>query len=183
MGKKIGLIVGIIVIVAIVVVGIVFAINANQVKENDLSALNSEELITLVNQVYEKSGLEFPMLETTELPLEELEMLTYHVGLTSVEGVTSVIASMPMMNAQAYTFALIQTEKGADVEKIKQDIFDHVDPRKWVCVTAEKVMVTNSNSVICLIMAGTEQTDTLANALSEVTGNTLGNKLEKNGEA
>lgn len=183
MGKKIGLIVGIIAIIVIVVVGIVFAINANQVKENDLSALNSEELISLVNQVYEQSGLEFPMLETTELPLTDIEMLTYHVGLTSVEGVKSVIASMPMMNAQPYTFALIQTEQGAEIEKIKQDIFDHVDPRKWVCVTAEKVVVTNSNSVICLIMAGTDQAATLANTLSQVTGNTLGNSLEKNGEA
>ena len=182
MNKKIGLVIGLIVVLVAIIV-VVFALNANQVKENDLSALTGEELLGLVNQVYEKSGLEFPMLETTELPLEDLEMLTYHIGLTSTEGVKNVIASMPMMNAQAYTFALIQTEKGADIEKIKQDIFDHVDPRKWVCVTAEKVMVTNSNSVICLIMAGSEQTETLANALAEVTGNTLGNKLEKNGEA
>ena len=182
MNKKIGLVIGLIVVLVAIIV-VVFAINANQVKENDLSALTGEELLGLVNQVYEKSGLEFPMLETTELPLEDVEMLTYHIGLTSTEGVKNVIVSMPMMNAQAYTFALVQTEKGADIEKIKQDIFDHVDPRKWVCVTAEKVMVTNSNSVICLIMSKADQKDALANAFAEVTGNELGNKLEKNGEA
>ena len=179
MGKKIGLIVGIIAIIVIVVVGIVFAINANQVKENDLSALNSEELISLVNQVYEQSGLEFPMLETTELPLTDIEMLTYHVGLTSVEGVKSVIASMPMMNAQPYTLALIQTERSADIEKIKQDVLQNCDLRKWVCVNADKASVTNSDTVVLFIMGSNDEIIALENAFAEITGNTLGKKSEK----
>ncbi len=182
MGKKIGLVIALIVVVVAIVLSIYYlGNNNNQTQTNDLSNLTTEQLASLIDQVYEKSGLELPMLETSEISLTDTEMLSYQIGLTNTQGVKGVVMSMPLMNAQAFTFALIQTEKGADIEKIKKDVLDNSNPRKWVCVGTEKVMVTNSDTVVCLIMASTADTPVLANAFAEVTGNTLGTKLEKDG--
>ena len=179
MGKKIGLVVALIAVVVAIVLSIYFLGSSSNGVKNDLSALTGEELVNMVNQMYEKSGLQLPMIDTMDMPLEDLEGLTYQIGLTSVEGVKNVILSMPMMNAQPYTLALIQTERSADIEKIKQDVLQNCDLRKWVCVNADKASVTNSDTVVLFIMVSNDEIIALENAFAEITGNTLGKKSEK----
>ena len=53
---------------------------------------------------------------------------------------------------------------------------------KWLCVTAEKVLVTNSDNTILLVMTNADVTGEMYNAFSEVMGGKLGEKLERNGE-
>ena len=49
------------------------------------------------------------------------------------------LASESMVGSIAHSVVLVRTKEGADVEKIKETIKDKVNPRKWICVEAEKV--------------------------------------------
>lgn len=184
MGKRIALIAGLIAMIAVIMFAVYYLVNAieqNQGSKNDLSELTADNLITMIGQIYEKTELEAEAFQTNEIAVTDTDMLSYQIGLTSTEGVKSVVMSMPWVNVHPFTLALIQTTKDADIEKIKQDILDNSDPMKWICVGAEKVVVTNSDTVICLIMAKADQIAMIENAFAEITGNTLGAKLEKNG--
>lgn len=180
MNKKVWIIIGVIIVAVAAVAGVYFL--TNQGSTNDLSALTGAELTEMIEEVYEKAGVELPRLETSEVDLTNTDMLSYNLGVSSAEGIKAAVISQPLMTSQAFTFALIQTEEGANIEALKKSILDGVNPRKWICVGVEKVQVTNSDSVICLIMADAESCPLLANAFAEITGNKLGNTLEKNGD-
>ena len=50
-------------------------------------------------------------------------------------------------------------------------MFDNINPRKWICVSAEKVCATSSGDVACLIMTNKENTDDIFEGFKEVAGN------------
>ena len=74
------------------------------------------------------------------------------LGTDDVE-FTEGVYSMPMMSAQAYQCVLLRLPEGADVEEAKQTLLDNADPRKWVCVEAESVIVENVGDVVLFLMS------------------------------
>ena len=65
------------------------------------------------------------------------------------------LASEPMMSSQAYSLCLIRVADDADIDQIKKDIRDNVNPMKWICVSVddENIVVDNIGNVIILIMS------------------------------
>jgi predicted small lipoprotein YifL len=100
---------------------------------------------------YVKTGL-----QTTEITAERCE---YYLGKEGIE-FDSAIASEPIMMPSAYELDLVRVKEGADVEQIKNEIKENVDPMKWVCVgiDAENVIVDNIGDVIIVIMSDNEGT-------------------------
>ncbi|MDI9488487.1 MAG: hypothetical protein QM222_04050, partial [Bacillota bacterium] len=60
---------------------------------------------------------------------------------------------------------LVRAKEGADIEKIKTDIKDNVNPMKWVCVgvSEENVIVDSIGDIIFLVMSD-NQAQALHNA-------------------
>lgn len=110
------------------------------------------------------------------------EDFSYWLGTTDASGIDAAIYSEPMMSSVAYSVCLVRAKDGTDIEQLKKDIFDKVNAVKWLCVTAEKVLVTNSDNTILLVMTNADVTADMYNAFSEVMGGKLGEKLERNGE-
>ena len=98
--------------------------------------------------------------DSGEIPAESAE---YLIGTSAVE-YTESFYSMPMMNAVAYQCILLRLPEGADVEAAKQTIADSADPRKWVCVEAESVIVENVGNVILFVMGDSKTTNALLTA-------------------
>lgn len=69
------------------------------------------------------------------------------------------LASESMVGSIAHSVVLVRTKEGADVEKIKETIKDKVNPRKWICVEAEKVYVESKGDLIILIMSNKDLAD------------------------
>ena len=82
-----------------------------------------------------------------------------------------------MMSSIPYSLCLIRVEDGADVKEIRQRIFDGANPRKWICVEAEKVTVNNAGNVILLLMADKDIEEMVYNAFVEVAGGNVGEQL------
>jgi hypothetical protein len=90
-------------------------------------------------------------VETQEITAQNIE---YHLGKKGIE-FKEAIASEPMIQPSAYSLCLIRVKEGADVEKIKQEIKDNVNPQKWVCVGVDEknVIVDSIGDVIFLVMS------------------------------
>ena len=56
-------------------------------------------------------------------------------------------------------------------------LFDNADPRKWICVTAEKVVAVDSGNYILFVMGGTDLCDNLVKAFSDNFDGNIGETL------
>ena len=119
-------------------------------KEANLTQTTSE----IVTAMYEGfAAEELPMMiEQRELTTEELE---YALGLTELNFVEGTI-SEPMITSSAHSVVVVRVAKDVDVEKAKTDIKANVNPSKWLCVTAESVLVESKGDVIVLVMSSNE---------------------------
>jgi len=93
---------------------------------------------------------ERPMLMNMEVTSENIE---YYLGVNDIK-YEEALASEPMMGSIAHSVVLVRAKENADIEKIKTDIKENVDSRKWVCVGVEKedLIVENKGNLIILIM-------------------------------
>lgn len=103
---------------------------------------------------------------TGEIPAESAE---YLIGTTEVAYDESYF-SVPMMNVIPYQCILLRLPEGADVDAAKQTIADHADPRKWVCVEAESVIVENVGNVVMFIMGDSQITNAMQEAFLALDG-------------
>ena len=93
-------------------------------------------------------------LQTTEITAENV---VYFLGKDDIE-FEAAIASEAIMSPSAYSLCLVRVAEDADIEQIKLDIKENVDPFKWVCVGVDpdNIIVDNIGNVIILIMSDYE---------------------------
>ena len=89
----------------------------------------------------------------------------YLLGTTEVKYSDSVY-SMPMMSSVAYQCVVLRVDESQDVETAKQLLKDNADPRKWVCVEPETVLVENVGDVILYVMSEEQVATALQNAFT-----------------
>lgn len=92
-----------------------------------------------------REGLEF--FETFELT-EDMEMSI--LGTDEINYVEGVV-SMPMMSSIAYQCVLLRVAED-DVDTVKQQIKDNADVNKWICVSAETMLIESRGDVIFFVM-------------------------------
>lgn len=176
MNKKI--VIAIVVVVFIVaVLSVVFVLN----KDNGAAVAmeTSQDLVGIINTINTNVNSELASLMTNVVDVTDSESVTFFTGLASNENVEAVVVSEPMMTSQAYSFALVKVSENADIETMKQQMLDNIDTRKWICVTAEKVYVTNHENLICLVMASEELAKPVYDEFKNLVNNKVGKELEK----
>lgn len=169
-GKLIFLIIIAILAVALIIAGIVLAINANKPKSN-VQITSAEDMQNLVNTVY--TGLEDnlpPTLNTQIVDVNNVDVLKSFTGLTSNENIDAVVASEPMIGSQAYSFVLVKVKDGADADSIAKEMSENIDTRKWICVQAEKLYATSVDNLAVLVMSSDEWATPVYNKVKEVLG-------------
>lgn len=105
----------------------------------------------LMRELYKGAGInedEIMFLEDKEVTEENL---TYYLGVDKLD-YKEALASESMTGSMAHSIVLVRMKEGADIEKAKKDIKEKVDPRKWICVGVEEVIVDSIGDVIVLIM-------------------------------
>ena len=58
-----------------------------------------------------------------------------------------------MVGSIAHSIVLVRAKDGQDIEALKKTIEENINPNKWICVTAENVVVKNKGNLILVIMA------------------------------
>lgn len=173
--------IAIILVIAVLIIAVIGIVVATSNKNS-----NSEAKIETVGQMKSmmktiNSNLkeQLPQLEIEEIDISDEELVKAYTGLQSNENVEKLVVSEPLMNAQAYSAVVLKVKPGADIEKMKQEIIDNIDMGKWICVSAEKLYVTNSDNIIFLVMSDEEWAKLVYEEFKKYVDNKIGKELEK----
>lgn len=71
------------------------------------------------------------------------------------------VSSSAMMSSIAHSVCLLKLPEGTDAAKVAEEINKNKDPRKWICVEAEKAVVLQRGNYILLAMSQTSIVDTV----------------------
>lgn len=170
------IIIGVIVIVGIIV-GILFVMQNK--KSNGLKLKTTAEMKAMFEKIYSDLGNTLPSLETSEIDVNDANLVTIYTGLKSNKDIEAVVVSEPLMNAQAYSAVAVKVKDGADIETIKKEMLDNIDTNKWICVSAEKVYATNSGNIIFLVMSDEEWAKPVYENFKKYANNETGKELER----
>ncbi len=118
-----------------------------QKKSNNID----DSLASIMEKVYANiPSDDLPALENIKVTKDNQE---YYLG-SSDFSYKEALASEPLMSSIAHSVVLVRVNSINDVEKIKKEIKEKIDPRKWVCVGVEdnNVIVESKGNLIILIM-------------------------------
>lgn len=133
----------------------------------------------IINTINKNNKNVLPELETLKVDIKNIDEVTSYTGLKTNDGIESIVVSEPLVTAQAYSVAIVRVKDNADVEKIKQEMLDNIDMRRWICVSAEQLYITNSGNVIFSVMADKDVAKAVYNDFKKYVNNNIGKELEK----
>ena len=175
MKKQNILIIGLI-LLAVISFGIFILVSG---KENTGSLETTKDIIKMISIIDKDNKNVLPELETMKVDIKNIDEVTSYTGLKTNDDIESIIVSVPVMTAQAYSVAVVKVKDNADVEKIKQEMLDNIDMRRWICVSAEQLYITNSGKVIFSVMADKDTAKAVYNDFKKYVNNNIGKELEK----
>lgn len=133
----------------------------------------------IINTINKNNKNVLPELETIKVDIKNIDEVTSYTGLKTNDGIESIVVSEPLVTAQAYSVASVRVKDNADIEKIKQEMLDNIDMRRWICVSAEQLYITNSGNVIFSVMADKDVAKAVYNDFKKYVNNNIGKELEK----
>lgn len=176
MKKKQNILVIALILLAVITFGVIILVSG---KENTSSLETTKDIIKMINSINKDNKNVLPELETMKIDVKNIDEVTSYTGLTSNDNIESIVVSVPMMTAQAYSVAVVKVKDNADVEKIKQEMLDNIDMRRWICVSAEQLYITNSGNVIFSVMTDKDIAKAVYDDFKKYVNNDIGKELEK----
>ena len=162
-----------IVLVVVVAAVAVFALTGNKAPETSATPYEGT-LEDLTNALYEANPVEFMVGPAMPVELTDVDALYAYLGLESADGIAEATWSESMIGAQPYSLVLAKVADGADMEAIKNAMFNGINTRKWICVEADQLRVVSAADVIMLVMAGSEFAPGLADGMVEAFAANVG---------
>ena len=146
---------------------------------NKGSVETPKDINGIINTINKNNKDILPELETMKVDIKNIDEVTSYTGLKTNDGIESIVVSVPLITAQAYSVAVVKVKERADVERIKQEMLDNIDMRRWICVSAEQLYITNSGNVIFSVMADKDVAKAVYNDFKKYVNNNIGKELEK----
>lgn len=120
------------------------------------SSSSEESLSDLMSTIL--NGVETPNYSISELAGDSFP---YMLFIDQPEGAAAVSADA-MIGSIAHSVVLMRLPDGSDVEGIAKQVKDNADPRKWICVEAEKTIVKTNGNLVLLVMSDTATAEAIA---------------------
>lgn len=170
------IILGVCLIFAAIVLGLIVYFGRSN-SSSDISS--ASDMKKMIKTIYSNTSVELPSLDTQEIDVKNKDDVTLYTGLKSNENVETLVVSVPLMNAQAYSLSVVKVKDGANIEEMKQEMLDNINMRRWICVGAEKLYITNNGNVIFLVMASEEEAKAVYDEFKKYVNNNIGKELVK----
>ena len=137
----------------------------------------------LVNSIYEIHMPGFSVAPAMPIDVADADAVNYYFGLANGDSLTEAVWAETMFGSQPYSMCIARVKEDADMAAVKQEIFDNMNMRKWMCVAADHMIVGDARDLVIMVMVGndfggSEMTNALYDAFVSVVGNP-GEKLEK----
>lgn len=130
--------------------------SSNKPSEPEKPAETGKSLSDLMTSIL--SGVETPGYAITDVAAEQYPLYLF---IDQPEGAQAVTADS-LIGSIAHSVVLMRLPDGADVSGIAQQVKDNADPRKWICVEAEKVIVKTKGNLVLLVMSAADTADAIA---------------------
>ena len=175
------LIIGGIALIVLGVIVIVLYLNAHN-NNSDLEFTTTKDVKTMIDKVYKDAKVELPDLETNVIDIADSYQLSSFTGLESNDNIDFVVVSEPLINAQAYSLIVVKLKDKSNVEDIKKKMYDNIRMDKWICVSAEKLYITNYDNIIFAIMSSDDWATPVYDSFKNYVDNNIGKELTKSEE-
>lgn len=110
------------------------------------------DLGELLSQVTE--GVTDPEMSLVNPEITD-ENFSWYFFIDPIEGADAAV-SEPMIGSIPHFIGLLRVPEGTDAETVRADIEKNLDPRKWVCVEAEKTAVILRGNLILVAMSDSD---------------------------
>lgn len=104
------------------------------------------------------------MLTNIEVTEENVEN---YLGTKDIE-YEEALASESAVGSIAHSVVLVRMKDGANIEEAKNKIEENANPRKWICVEADDVVVKNKGNLIILIMSSSNYIEKIENSFDNL---------------
>ncbi|MCL1835439.1 MAG: hypothetical protein FWG48_04685 [Oscillospiraceae bacterium] len=122
-------------------------------------SIADESLETIMEMIYNNldDSVVVPfvgnMTLSEDMPFPE-SGIVYYIGARGIP-FTEGIASEAMIGSIAHSVVLLRLAPGSNVDNVKKEIKENIDPMKWICngVTREEVVVENIGNIVMLVLS------------------------------
>ena len=128
-----------------------------------------KELSDIIDATYEKHPISIEVF-TDVIDSSDTDTVQFMAGITSMERVSEICVSAPMMAPPAYQMTVVRVKDASDAEAVAREMLENADPAKWIRVQAERVRIGVCGDTIMMVMSSVEEADALISAFGEVCG-------------
>ena len=172
------IIIGTILLIAcVIILVVIMSIKGNSNTDTN-SFKSSGDVKKMVKSIYNELGDKLPELAFQNVDTS-LDSLKSYTGLSDNSNIDFMVVSEPEMNAQAYSLVALKVKDASKIESMKQEMYDNIDMAKWICVSAEKLYITNSGNLIFMVMSVDEWATPVYNSFKKYVNNNIGKELTK----
>lgn len=123
-------------------------------KEGAGDTMSLQEIVDAV----QKDVPDLPDVMSQELTDDIFEYFAFAKPREGVEG----IASDALVNATAHSVVVLRAADEETAKSLAEEVDANKDPRKWICVEAEKSIVKVHGSTVLLVMSSEQIADAVA---------------------
>ena len=171
-------IIGVSLIVLVIALFVIIMFVVGKSKESVSKFNTSDDLKNMINTIYNELGDTLPALDFQNID-SSTESFKYYTGLSDSTNVEFFVVSEPLMNAQAYSLVVLKVKDTSKIETMKQEMYNNINMAKWLCVSAEKLYITNSDDIIFMVMASDNWATPVYNGFKKYVNNNIGKELTK----
>lgn len=117
-----------------------------------------------INKIIEENPAEFmggvTPLDLTDVSEDALLAFESYTGLQTRDMIKDGAVYEPMMGSLAFSLVLVRVADAAKAEQVARDMKKNIDPRKWICVEADQVMLAGYGDVVMFIMLDSQNGQT-----------------------
>lgn len=162
------------IVLSVVILGVIMYLRGS----NSSELKTSSDVKKMINSIYRELGDTLPTLGYQNIN-SSTEAWKSYTGLSDSSNVDFIVISEPMMNAQAYSLVVLKVKDKSNIESMKQEMYDNIDMAKWICVSAEKMYITNNDDVIFMVMGLDDWASPVYNSFKKYVNNNIGKELVK----
>ncbi len=130
------------------------------------------ELSGLVDSIY--AEYEVPIMTVvTAVDVNDSTWIKPYTGLDDGSQLDAAVVSESAIGSQAYNLVLVRVADGVDAAQVADQMAAGIDPRKWVCVTADDIIVGSAGNIAMLVMVDSQldiSAQSIADAFVKVEG-------------
>lgn len=166
-------------VIVLIVLAVIIGIAVKSNNNGNIKIESTANMKNLIDSIYKNANVELPSLETNEIDMSDNYTVSTYTGSQDNSNIESIVVSEPLISSQAYSLVVMKLKNSADVEKVKHNIYDNVNMSKWICVSAEKLYITNYNNIVFYVMSDEDWAQPVYTAFKAYVNNKNGSELEK----